>query len=131
MQHVTRTVPRVLVKEIPVERIRVEKKIVYVDIEELEYVPLPYIVQTEVINEVVGPGGSSGGGRGPVSAGGGASAGADMTLEERVTQVPKPKLIPVDKEVVEFVPQYVDVAVDESGLPLHPAPPVEQLLRGW
>ena len=86
-------------------------KVVYQDIEEVEYVPVPHIVQVPKVVEV------------PVEK-------PSIHAVERVVQVPKAKLVPIEKEVPEYVPMYVDVEVDYNGVPLGPAPPLSALLEG-
>mmetsp|Transcript_34 Transcript_34/g.63 ORF Transcript_34/g.63 Transcript_34/m.63 type:complete len:327 (-) Transcript_34:264-1244(-) len=171
VQEVTRMIPRIVVKEVPIERVRRVEKVVYQDVEEIEYVPVPYIVQIQkkkpqgprgeglgVDSGGLTPGGvhpgvegggpstssssSSGPAGGLTQPGGGgptaviASSGLDVNVKvksevhlfENVNQVTKPKLVPIEKEVPEYVPQYIDVDVDEYGMPLQPAPSLDVLL---
>lgn len=160
VQEVTRMIPRIVVKEVPIERVRRVEKVVYQDVEEIEYVPVPYIVQIQKkkpqgprgeglgvdsggltpggvhpgVLEGGGPSTSSSSSSGPAPGGltqpggGGptaviASSGLDVNVKvksevhlfENVNQVTKPKLVPIEKEVPEYVPQYIDVDVDEYG----------------
>ncbi|CAD7924233.1 unnamed protein product [Amoebophrya sp. A120] len=146
VQEITRMIPRIVVKEIPVERVRKVEKVIYRDVEEIEYVPVPYIVQIEkkFPPGSIGPDGkpipdNGGGLLGPDGQplGPGIQMGADgvpmrvkqeVHLFENVNQITKPKLVPVETEVPEYVPQYIDVEVDEFGMPLQPAPTLDVLL---